>query len=744
MKDSKVYGITIDDRFGAPAPLGIITGKLANFMLINSPGKTTDPEIKRRLIFLAFLSLTGSFTLFFFGILSCIQNDLVLGVFDLTMGVFLSINLLDARRRSNPSFNMTLALSVFSVFYIYLYISGGFNQTAFVWYYTYPLVACFLLGAKRGAIASSILVIPVLLMLFTRPSHPFFAVYQLDFEIRFLFSYTMVALFSFFIENGSESNLKEIYAINANLESLVAERTKELSAENLKHKRAKTQLKESEHHYRTMFEKSVNAVFLVDKKSGRYVDANPAAEHLTGRSKQNLLSLTTKDITPQSSENRLRYLSDSEATIESSNITYIQPDGTRRQAVFNAVSLTDDIAMGIAQDITELKKAEKERQKLESRLVQSQKMEAIGNLAGGIAHDFNNILASVLGFTELSLDDTKEGSVQQENLQEVYAAGLRAKELVNQILAFARQSEASLKPIEVKGIVEEVLKLLRATIPTTIDIRLNLNSNAVVMANETQMHQILMNLCTNAAHAMHESGGVLAIDLQEISATDPISYHSLGLKSGNYVVLSVSDTGKGIEPAILNSIFEPYFTTKKIGEGTGMGLAMVKGIVETYGGSIQVESIPLKSTIFTVYLPITKSRGDNIIHEKKHLPTGSEHILLIDDEPPIARMGTQLLESLGYSVTARTSSYEALELFREKSDAFDIVITDMTMPQMTGAELASQLIELQPEIPVILCSGYSDQISAAEAAQIGVKEFVYKPFTKAELSEKIQCVLGKN
>ena len=171
---------------------------------------------------------------------------------------------------------------------------------------------------------------------------------------------------------------------------------------------------------------------------------------------------------------------------------------------------------------------------------------------------------------------------------------------------------------------------------------------------------------------------------------------------------------------------------------------MVKGIVETYGGAIQVESIPLKSTIFTVYLPITTSRGDSISHEKKHLPTGSEHILLIDDEPPIARMGTQLLESLGYSVTARTSSFEALELFREKSDSFDIVITDMTMPQMTGAELASQLIELQPDIPVILCSGYSDQITADEASQIGVKEFVYKPFTKAELSEKIQLVLEKN
>ena len=743
MKDSKVYGISIDERFGAPAPLGVITDKLANLMLIDSASKT-DLEIKRRLIFLAFLSLTGSFTLFFFGILSCIQNDYVLGVFDLTMGVFFLVNLFDARRRSNSSFNMTLALSVFSVFYIYLYTSGGFNQTAFVWYYTYPLVACFLLGSKRGIIASAILVIPVLLMLFTRPSHPFFAVYQLDFEIRFLFSYTMVAMFSFFIESGSESNIKEIYTINANLENLVSERTKELSAESDKHKKAKTQLKESELHYRTMFEKSVNAVFLVDKKSGRYVDANPAAEKLTGRTKEKLLNLTTKDITPESSENRLRYLSDSEAAIESSNITYIQPNGSRRQAVFNAVSLTDDIAMGIAQDITELKKAEKERQKLESRLVQAQKMEAIGNLAGGIAHDFNNILASVLGFTELSLDDAKEGSVQQENLQEVYAAGLRAKELVNQILAFARQSEASLKPIEVKGIVEEVLKLLRATIPTTIDIRCTLNSNAVVMANETQMHQILMNLCTNAAHAMHESGGVLSIDLQEISANDPISYHSLGLKSGNYVVLSVSDTGKGIEPSILNSIFEPYFTTKKIGEGTGMGLAMVKGIVETYGGAIQVESIPLKSTIFTVYLPKTTSRGDSISHEKKHLPTGSEHILLIDDEPPIARMGTQLLESLGYSVTARTSSFEALELFREKSESFDIVITDMTMPQMTGAELASQLIELQPDIPVILCSGYSDQISADEASRIGVKEFVYKPFTKAELSEKIQLVLEKN
>lgn len=743
MKDSKVYEISTDERFGAPAPLGVITDKLANFMLIDSTSKT-DLEIKRRLIFLAFLSLTGSFTLFFFGTLSCIQNDFVLGVFDLTMGVFFLVNLFDARRRSNSSYNMTLALSVFSVFYIYLYTSGGFNQTAFVWYYTYPLVACFLLGSKRGIIASAILVIPVLLMLFTRPSHPFFAVYQLDFEIRFLFSYSMVALFSFFIESGSENNIKEIYAINANLEHLVAERTKELSAESDKHKKAKIQLKESEHHYRTMFEKSANAVFLVDKHSGRYLDANPAAEKLTGRTKEQLQILTTREVSPESSQHRLRSLTHPFSQIENSNITYVQPDGSHRQAMLNAVSLTDDLLMGIAQDITELKKAEKEQQKLESRLVQAQKMEAIGNLAGGIAHDFNNILSSVLGFTELSLDDAAEGSTQQGNLQEVYAAGLRAKDLVNQILAFARQSDASLRPIEVSGVVKEVSRLLRATIPATIEICQKINSDGVVLANETQMHQIVMNLCTNGAQAMQETGGILSIELQDLRADDTIDWHLLDLKRGDYIALSISDTGCGIDPTIINSIFEPYFTTKKIGEGTGMGLAMVKGIVETYGGSISVESIPKKSTVFTIYLPVTTNRGSNVNLEKQDLPRGTERILLIDDEPPIARMGSQLLESLGYVVTSRTSSYEALELFREKSGDFDLVITDMTMPQMTGAELASQLIEIRPELPIILCSGYSDKISADAATEVGVMGFVYKPFTKAELSEKIQFVLGKN
>lgn len=743
MKEEKIYGFSINDKSGASLYIGAITDKLAGFMFDGSPEDPT-PEIKRRLIFLAFLSITGSLTLLFFGILSIYQNNLIVGVFDITMAAFLSANLIYARKRRNFYFNICLALSVFSFYYIYLYISGGFNQTGFVWYYTYPLGACFLLGSKRGALASGLLILPVILLLILNPSHPFFTSYNQDFEIRFVFSYALVALFSFFFENGSENSIKEIYTINAKLEDLVAERTKELSSEIELHKKAKNQLRQSEHHYKTMFEKSVNALFLFDKNSGKYLDANPAAEKLTGRSREQLVSLTAAEITPDFSGIHAQLSTASDSSSKMNTIRFIQPDGKERQAFFNATPLTDHILMGVAQDVTDLQKTEKERQKLEARLNQAQKMEAIGNLAGGIAHDFNNILTSVLGFTELSLNYAKEGSIQQENLQEVRAAGLRAKDLVNQILAFARQSDATVKPLEIGGVVSEVIKLLRASIPTTIEINQSINCNSVTMANETQMHQVIMNLCTNAAQAMQETGGILGIDMQEAMSSEISGSDELGLSRGKYVILQISDTGKGIDPAIINSIFEPYFTTKKVGEGTGMGLAMVKGIVESCGGTITVESTPDTSTVFTIYLPVTTSRLNQSNSNEYQPSQGNERILLVDDEPPIARMASQMLEGLGYSVTSRTSSYEALELFREKANAFDIVITDMTMPQITGADLAAELIKIRPDIPILLCSGYSDQISPDDAKRIGIREFAYKPFTKAELSEKIQMALGKN
>ncbi len=382
-----------------------------------------------------------------------------------------------------------------------------------------------------------------------------------------------------------------------------------------------------------------------------------------------------------------------------------------------------------------------DRLKLEARLQQAQKMESIGNLAGGIAHDFNNILSSIIGFTELALGGAEKGTELEDDLQEVRMAGLRAKDLVKQILTFARQSDELVKPIQINAIAEEVLKFIKSSIPSTIQITTKIISDSFIMGSSTQVHQVLMNLCTNAAHAMDEKGGILDVSVNDIT----INRKAIpGLIPGEYIELKVADTGMGISPQNIHTIFEPYFTTKSVGEGTGMGLAVVHGIVEKYDGQITVDSTIGEGTCFTIYLPITKKRKVHVHSEKEYLPAGTENILFVDDEAPIVKMGSKALEQLGYSVTTRTSSIEALELFRSKPQIFDLVVTDMTMPNMTGDKLAGELMKIRSDILVILCTGYGKKISQENAAEIGIKAVAFKPIVKADLAKTVRKVLDES
>jgi PAS domain S-box-containing protein len=397
--------------------------------------------------------------------------------------------------------------------------------------------------------------------------------------------------------------------------------------------------------------------------------------------------------------------------------------------------------MTIFRDITDYLQAVSEKEKAQAQLMQAQKMESIGILAGGIAHDFNNILSSIIGFTELALDEVPTGTTTEDSLQEVHSAGKRAKELVKQILAFARQSDEKRSPIQPRMIVEEVLKFIRSTIPSTIKIRQDIKSDSLIMGNATQVHQVLMNLCTNAAHAMEDSGGVLIVKLKDVVVKKENSLNTLGLSPGDYVEIAVADTGVGIAPEIIGSIFDPYFTTKDSGEGTGMGLAMVHGIVESYGGRITVDSRLGKGTTFSIYLPVTGKRSAVGAYVPEQLPSGKERILFVDDELTLAKMGSKILTRLGYAVTTRTSSIEALELFRAKPGAFDLVITDMTMPNLTGDKLAVELMKIRGDIPIILCTGYSKKISDETALEIGIKAFTYKPMVRADLAKTVRKVL---
>ncbi len=404
--------------------------------------------------------------------------------------------------------------------------------------------------------------------------------------------------------------------------------------------------------------------------------------------------------------------------------------------------LINAIAERIGRTI-ERKKAEEKNKKLETQLHQSQRMESIGTLAGGIAHDFNNILFPIVGHTEMLLEDIPENSEFRESLNHIYTGAMRASELVKQILTFSRQDSNVLKLMKMQPIIKEVLKLIRSTIPTTIDIKQNIQSDCgAIKADPIQIHQIVMNLSTNAYHAMEDTGGELVVKLKEIEL-GVLDLINQDMSSGAYACLTIVDTGKGMNKTLTNKIFDPFFTTKEQGKGTGMGLSVVHGIVKSMNGTIQVYSEPGKGTEFKVYLPVLKSSSEKIeVHQMKEpIQGGIEQILVVDDEEAIITMEKLMLERLGYQVTSRTSSIDALEAFRANPNKFDLVITDMQMPNMSGEKLAVELTNIRPDIPVLLCTGFSETMSDEEAKSLGIKDFLLKPIVVKDLAQKIRAVL---
>ena len=392
----------------------------------------------------------------------------------------------------------------------------------------------------------------------------------------------------------------------------------------------------------------------------------------------------------------------------------------------------------------ETQRAFNELRTTQKQLLQAQKMEAIGILAGGIAHDFNNILAPIMGYTEIALSDLPAESETREDLKQVLKAAERARDLVAQILAFSRQTIGERKPIELVPIVKEALKLLRAAVPTTIEIRQDIAPDTwVVNADPTQIHQILMNLCTNAAHAMPK-GGVLEVSLANVELDEKLCAEFEDLTPGSYVRLTVRDTGCGMDKKTLEHIFDPFFTTKAPGEGTGMGLSVVHGIVKSYGGDISVHSEPGVGTTVYIYLPVVKAMAEVRPETAEPVRGGTESILFVDDEVMVVEMGRETLKRLGYRVTTRTSSIEALELFRVKPGEFDLVITDQTMPNMTGDNLAVELLRIRPDIPIILCTGFSHAITPEKASALGIREFVMKPIVGAQLGRVVRRVLDES
>ncbi len=398
-------------------------------------------------------------------------------------------------------------------------------------------------------------------------------------------------------------------------------------------------------------------------------------------------------------------------------------------------------------DMTEsLKRKKAENYHLEVQLRQAQKLEALGTLAGGIAHDFNNVLSPIFGYTEMAIDEVNKDERLHSNLKEVLHAAGRARDLVKQILAFSRQHEKESMPMHIQRVLKEALKLLRASIPTTISITEHIDKQCgPILADPTNIHRIIMNLATNAYHAMRDQGGELTFILEEETLEENderLSLHKLD--PGRYVKLSVTDTGVGMDENTRQRIFDPYFTTKPFGEGTGMGLATAHGIVKNYQGAIMIQSEPGKGSCFQVYFPRIKSEASAARPAStESIPHGHENILLVDDEAPIVFMLKQTLENLGYQVTARTSSLEALEAFAASPKKFDLIITDQTMPKMTGNEFAAEAIRLRKDIPIIICTGYSEKVDKKKVKHIGIRAFLMKPVVKQTMAETIRMVLDE-
>ena len=393
----------------------------------------------------------------------------------------------------------------------------------------------------------------------------------------------------------------------------------------------------------------------------------------------------------------------------------------------------------------ELKDQLEERNKMERELADSEKSRALGQLSAGVAHDFNNILGAIMGYSEMSLYNIQNERQVQRNIEQVLKASNRAKDLVKQILAFSRQSKQEKIPVQSNQIVEEVLKLFRATLPSTIVIDHSITPDAgTILADSTQVHQVLMNLCTNAYHAIGEKGGAVGVTLAalELDASEVNAY--AGLKPGPYVKICINDDGCGMDQCTMEQIFEPYFTTKEKGVGTGMGLAVVHGIVKSHGGVITVRSEINKGSTFEVMIPKIDLEVEEEEEILESLPTGNECILFIDDEEMLVKLGNHMLSLLGYKVIAKISSLEAFKVFRANPEGFDLVITDMTMPGITGDKLAIEMMKIQPDIKVILCTGFSEHITEEKAKEMGIKAFAMKPLVIHDLANTIRKVLDES
>ena len=524
-------------------------------------------------------------------------------------------------------------------------------------------------------------------------------------------------------------------------------------------------LRESERKYREIFENIIDVFYRTDNE-GVIRIVSPSVEQIFGYAPDQVIGkrLAGFYVNPEDRNQFLSVLQE-KGEVKGYEAPLRAKNGSVVWVSTNAQFYRDEHGnilgvQGISRDITDRKLAMKEKAKLQDHLQQVQKMESIGSLAGGIAHDLNNILFPISGLSEMLLDDILPDSPERESIEQIHKSAQRGSELVKQILTFSRQSKPRKLPIRIQPILKEVLKLARAAIPMNIEISSHISTDCgLVSADPTQVHQIAMNLITNAYHAVEQSGGTINVELKETAIgsnigmfhpafgeKDELPPHAMpgDILPGGYLCITVSDTGTGIDQTLVDKIFDPYFTTKEQGKGTGLGLSVVHGIVKEHGGDISVYSEVGKGTTFHVYLPLLKDdRGGQTAAVTRMYPTGCERILLVDDEESIAAVERMMLEKLGYQITVRTNSLDAVSAFKANPGNFDLVISDKGMPLMTGEQLARELISIRPEIPIIICTGFSDEIDEQQSKAMGIKGFLMKPVSLVDMAEMVRKVLDE-
>ena len=535
-------------------------------------------------------------------------------------------------------------------------------------------------------------------------------------------------------ENPSKKmdrHTEELVRINEELRKEIEER-----------RRVEAELRESREQYRALFHNSPFRTVIVDR-DGRITAFHPGtlkSDDMNLKEPQIGDYMYTADFAGKHATDMRRELM---SVIESGQARTFDDMAYDDRYLSIIISPFSQGAIITTFDVTDRKQAEEGKKKFEAQMLQAQKLEAVGTLAGGIAHDFNNILWIITGNTELATGTIDPENPAQHNLKRIEQASQRAKDLVSQILSFSRQSSQEKKPLKLNAIVKESLKLMRASLPATIDIRQNMPAESpTVLADLSQINQVIVNLCTNAAHAMRDRGGILEVSLLEIDLDKEEAPRHQDLSPGKYAILSVMDTGHGIAAENMDRIFDPFYSTKQIDEGIGMGLSVTHGIVKNHGGAITVHSKPQTGTTFHVLLPTVEKRSPARTSKPfDAIPKGSERILYVDDDQGLLDMGETILRRLGYRVTATPSPIEALAWVKDRPDRFDLVITDQTMPRLTGENLTRELLRIHPGLPIILCTGHSELIDEKKAAKIGIRAFLFKPVVLEKLACTIRAVL---